>query len=71
MRKKLAGHDGQGDVATCGRCTDVHIRWDNLMLSLSRERFEAFSQMITQARGSLAQDPTAPQSTTAPGKWLQ
>ena len=72
MRRKLANNDGHGDVAMCGRCQDVHIRWDNLMLSLSREQFEEFSRMITSARSGLSQEvESAPKRTGVSGAWVQ
>jgi hypothetical protein len=72
MRKKLADNDAHGDVATCGQCRNVHIRWDNLMLSLSPKQFDAFSRMITEARSNLAQGPgAAPTRGIAPEAWIQ
>jgi len=72
MRKKVAENDAHGDVAMCGQCRDVHIRWNNLMLSLSREQFGAFSRMITEAQSSLAREAgTMPAREIAPEAWIQ
>ena len=72
VRRRLADSEAHGDVAMCGQCQDVHIRWDNLMLSLSREKFEAFSRMITQARSGLSRGLEAASTRmTAPEAWTQ
>lgn len=72
MRRRLADTEGHGDVALCGECQDVHIRWDNLILSLSRGQFEEFSRMVAQARSGLSQG-AAPGCARgrAPGAWTQ
>lgn len=72
MRKKLAESRSHGEAAVCGQCQDVHIRWDNLMLSLSRGQFEAFSLMITQARSNLSREASAaPARMSVPEAWIQ
>lgn len=72
MRRRLADTEGHGNVALCGECQDVHIRWDNLILSLSRGQFEDFSRMITQARSGLSQRPPAGGARgRAPEAWTQ
>lgn len=72
MRRRLADDEGHGDVAMCGQCQDVHIRWDNLILSLGREQFEAFSRMIARARSGLSPEAAAATAgLRAPGAWTQ
>lgn len=58
MRRKLSSDEYHGDVSVCGQCQDIHIRWDNLMLSLRMDQFEAFARMVGAARvAALAQEP--------------
>lgn len=55
MRRKLSDDERHGDVSVCGRCQDVHIRWDNLVLSLKTDQFDAFARMVTDARSALGE----------------
>lgn len=71
MRRKLSGHEDRGDVSVCGRCRDIHIRWDNLMLSLEREQFEAFAGMIGRARDAApAREPERTAGRAVPREGL-
>ncbi len=72
VRRKLAEDGSDGDVAVCGGCRDVHVRWGNLMVSLSPEQFEAFSRMIGRARADLARGrEAAPARPVLPEAWVQ
>lgn len=56
MRRRLADEERHGEVTVCGRCQDVHIRWDNLMLSLNPDQFDLLACMITEARAALMRE---------------
>lgn len=74
MRIELA-EQGEGAVWLCGECDDVHMRWQNWVLTLTREQFSGLSRMASAAELKLAGAPGPDSSKTACGHrgrtWLQ
>lgn len=74
MRIDLAKENDQGCAWLCSQCDDVHLRWENLVVTLPRERFEKFARLAETAGKKLVQMKAAPteEQATAMGKtWLQ
>jgi hypothetical protein len=55
MKIDLAEEGSDGFVWLCGRCEDVHVRWENLTVTLTRAQFERFSRLAEAAGRRLGQ----------------
>lgn len=55
MKVDLAEEGQQGLVWFCGGCDDVHVRWQNITVTMTREQFDAFSRMTAKAGAKLAE----------------
>lgn len=71
MSRKLSDDGRRGDVSVCGRCQDIHIRWDNLVLSLKTDQFDAFARMLADARAALGEAGGVPAPMLGPKALMQ
>lgn len=64
MARDLAKRrDGRhGGVSICEGCSDVHVRWGEVCLSLDRASFEELSRMLGEAAAALGARETRPDS---------
>lgn len=60
MKVDLASEGQQGLVWMCGACDDVHVRWQNITVTLTRAQFELFSRMAAKAGAKLASGKGVP-----------
>ncbi|MCR4295767.1 MAG: hypothetical protein NUW21_09555 [Elusimicrobia bacterium] len=63
---------GPGAVSLCGGCEDVHVRWEELTLSLNRARFLELVRMLNAAARPLgAEEVAAPADAGRGAAWTQ
>ncbi|MBI2790181.1 MAG: hypothetical protein HYX59_16035 [Elusimicrobia bacterium] len=66
------GDGGPGAVSLCGGCDDVHVRWGEVTLSLSRARFLELVRMLNAAARPLGPDLAGPSAGAVRGtEWTQ
>lgn len=75
MKVDLAEEGTEGSVWLCSHCDDIHMRWENLTVTLTRPQFEKFSRMAETAGRKLGGVrsivPVSEPAPTGDKPWLQ
>jgi hypothetical protein len=74
MRVALADAGNDGGAWLCSRCEDVHVRWENWTVTMTRPQFEKLVRMTETAGrklGQLRAVPPSLQDAVIEKAWLQ